>query len=155
MTFYICLSLPPLTADCAVCSDGYAESLSYTCSSCSDRKASVMAMVALPITVVLCVAFLGYMVSKEREAWPAGRLHWLKRLLPLQSLKIMIVVWQILTEVSQHRKGSRSCRLMNYLTGFAQVCDIELINLNVINVLVQARSVVLHIPPHVHASQVP
>eukprot|EP00903_Cladosiphon_okamuranus_P017744 g16334.t1 len=79
---------------CAVCREGYAESLAYTCSSCSDRKARVMAMVVLPVTVVLGVAFLGYMISKEHEV----RLHRLKRLVPLQSIKIVIVVWQILTE---------------------------------------------------------
>lgn len=97
---YMYLASRPLTADCAICSDGYAESLSYTCGSCSDRKARLVAMVALSITVMLGVAFLGYMVSKERNARPGGRFHRLKRLLPLQSLKIVIVVWQILTEVS-------------------------------------------------------
>lgn len=98
--------LVPSAADCAVCSDGYAESLSYTCSSCSNRKARVVAMVALPITALLGVVFVGYMVSKERDAQPVGHFHRLKRLLPLQSLKIVIVVWQILTEVSQHLKAS-------------------------------------------------
>lgn len=108
--FFTTRFCPPstqLTADCAVCSDGYAESLSYTCSSCSNRKASVVAMVALPITVVFGIVFLGYMVSKESDARPrpVGHFHRLKRLLPLQSLKIVIVVWQILTEVSQRLKA--------------------------------------------------
>ncbi|CAN0196399.1 unnamed protein product [Ectocarpus sp. 12 AP-2014] len=89
---------------CAVCSDGFAESLSFTCSSCSDGKATVVALVALPIMVILGLIFLVYMVSKERErerdAPPAGPWHRLKQLLPLQSLKIMIVVWQILTELA-------------------------------------------------------
>lgn len=66
-----------------------------------------MAMVALPITAVLGIVFLGYMISKERDARPrpVGHLHRLKRLLPLQSLKIVIVVWQILTEASQQLKA--------------------------------------------------
>ena len=70
-----------------------------------------MAMVALPITAVLGIVFLGYMISKERDARPrpVGHLHRLKRLLPLQSLKIVIVVWQILTEASQQLKAWRFC----------------------------------------------
>lgn len=58
-------------------------------------------MVLLPITVILGLVFLGYMMSKERDDRPAGHFHRLKQLLPLQSLKIVIIVWQILTEVSQ------------------------------------------------------
>ncbi|CAM9202855.1 unnamed protein product [Ectocarpus sp. 8 AP-2014] len=87
---------------CAVCSDGFAQSLSFTCSNCSDGKATVVALVALPIMVILGLIFLVYMVSKERkrDAPSAGPWHWLKRLLPLQSLKIMIVVWQILNELA-------------------------------------------------------
>lgn len=87
--------------DCAVCSEGYAESLSYTCTDCSDRKATVVAFVALPVAVIAGLAFLTFMVSKEGDAPPVRRYHRLKQLLPLQSLKIVIVVWQILTEVSQ------------------------------------------------------
>ncbi|CAN0564809.1 unnamed protein product, partial [Ectocarpus sp. 12 AP-2014] len=65
-------------------------------------KATVVALVALPIMVILGLIFLVYMVSKERkrDAPSAGPWHWLKRLLPLQSLKIMIVVWQILNELA-------------------------------------------------------
>ncbi|CAN0443611.1 unnamed protein product [Pylaiella littoralis] len=85
---------------CAVCADGYAESLSSKCSSCSDQRARIAAMVLLPITVILGLVFLGYMMSKERDDRPAGHFHRLKQLLPLQSLKIVIIVWQILTEFS-------------------------------------------------------
>ncbi|CAN0285392.1 unnamed protein product, partial [Scytosiphon promiscuus] len=85
---------------CAVCSPGHAESLSYTCSSCSARRATVTALVALPTIVTLGVMFLWYMVSDEREAGPASQRHRLKQLFPLQPLKIVIVVLQILTEVA-------------------------------------------------------
>lgn len=93
-----------------MCSEGYADSLSYTCKSCSDGTATAMAFVASPVAVILGLVFVAYMVTKERDAQRSRQYHRLKQLLPLQSLKIVIVVWQILTEVSRHPSKSASTR---------------------------------------------
>lgn len=62
----------------------------------------ITVMVA-PVAVALGLGFLAYMVSKEQGERRHRSYHRLKQLLPLQSLKIVIVVWQILTEVSALR----------------------------------------------------
>lgn len=84
-------------ADCAVCSHRYTESLSYTCRECSDDKVTVVAWLALPSTIALALLFLGYMVSKERRSAKRVFIKTLQKL-PLQSTKIVIVAWQIITE---------------------------------------------------------
>lgn len=92
--------------DCAVCSDGYAESLSFTCSTCSDKRARVVAMLVVPAVVILVLIFVVHMVSKEGQTAGGGRLHRLKQFLPFQSFKIVIVAWQIMTGVSRCSRGT-------------------------------------------------
>ncbi|CAM9560896.1 unnamed protein product [Ascophyllum nodosum] len=84
---------------CAVCSRGYARSLSFTCRVCSDDKATLVAWLVVPSAVVLGLVFLGYMASKERGTDNRGCVKSFKTL-PIQSIKIVIVAWQILTELT-------------------------------------------------------
>ena len=58
-----------------------------------------MAWLVVPSAVVLGLVFLGYMASKERGTDNRGCVKSFKTL-PIQSIKIVIVAWQILTEAS-------------------------------------------------------
>ncbi|CAN0089674.1 unnamed protein product [Ectocarpus fasciculatus] len=87
---------------CAVCEIGYSPSLYHTCTRCSSsRSRRLLAATVIAVLVALCavVAILRYMMSTELEDRDAGRFH--RRVLgavPVQALKIIVVVWQILTQ---------------------------------------------------------
>ncbi|CAM9289996.1 unnamed protein product, partial [Hapterophycus canaliculatus] len=84
---------------CSVCSDGYAQELNFTCRKCSDGASSVVIMTALgAVAVYVGIAVVSYVMSgdvESRTGGPAGRLL---RNVPLQSVKIIIAAWQILTQ---------------------------------------------------------
>lgn len=50
--------------------------------------------------LVVFVAFLSYMLSGKSETVDNGIVALVSRFVPLQSVKVVIVVWQILTQVS-------------------------------------------------------
>eukprot|EP00903_Cladosiphon_okamuranus_P012633 g11819.t1 len=87
---------------CAVCETGYSSSLAYTCTRCSSsRRQGLKAAIAIgAIVAILAVAvFCRYVLSTEVEGRDTGCFH--RRVLqavPLQALKIIVVVWQILTQ---------------------------------------------------------
>jgi len=78
--------------------------LGFTCSKCSDSTSglvfvalvAVMAMVAGGVLVWYMMS--GDVRDRERERGPFGRLF---ETIPLQSVKVVIVAWQILTQVSK------------------------------------------------------
>eukprot|EP00903_Cladosiphon_okamuranus_P006392 g6257.t1 len=85
---------------CSVCSDGYSAQLGFTCSKCSNSGGGIAAIAAFSVmTVVVGAAAILYVTSVEvgcrRRRGSIGRLF---RNIPLQSVKIVIVVWQILTQ---------------------------------------------------------
>ena len=91
-------------ADCSVCENGYSPSLSYTCTRCSESKRDSLVVVA-SVATMLAVCALGalsaYLLStnvdeRSKTCIPHGML----RVVPLQAFKNIIVVWQILTQVS-------------------------------------------------------
>ena len=89
-----------LFADCAVCSEGYAGTLSYYgCSECSEVVSVVPSVCAVIIVGLLALFFVRHMISIEghRTTWVS--FDRIKAILPLQSLKIIIVSWQIVTQV--------------------------------------------------------
>lgn len=94
----MCDSSHRFVIDCAVCSHGYTESLSYTCRVCSDDKATLVAWFVVPLTLIVTLAFLGYMVSKENLTVKHTHCKSFNKL-PLQSIKIIVVAWQITAEV--------------------------------------------------------
>lgn len=89
------------STDCAICSEGYTESLAYSCEECSDSGAGIAITVIVGFVVaVLSVGTLIFMLSGEDNKPARGRrgvvFSWMRR---LHSLKIIIIVWQILTQV--------------------------------------------------------
>ena len=91
-------------ADCAACEPDYSPSLSHTCTRCSSsRRQGLMAATVIAALVLACavVAIVQYLISTQQlEERDAGCFR--RRILaasPVQALKIIVVVWQILTQV--------------------------------------------------------
>lgn len=93
----------PFRADCSTCSNGYTAQLGFTCSNCSENSAGGIAVAVVLAVVALFVAaaVVSYVMSGE-AGLGAGRgvIERLTRHLPLQFVKLVIVAWQILTQVS-------------------------------------------------------
>eukprot|EP00752_Nemacystus_decipiens_P012586 g11146.t1 len=85
---------------CSVCSGGYTAQLGYTCDKCSGSAGGIVVVVVLAVAAVfLGVAFVTYVMSGEvGRMGRRGSFGRLVRSIPLQSLKIIIVAWQILTQ---------------------------------------------------------
>lgn len=88
--------------------------MSYTCNTCDSKEGLAFAVIVLAMTAVLCAAFVAYMVARvDRNnmsnnistniAW--ARLLRVAHRVPFHALKIIIVSWQILTQVSFTRDG--------------------------------------------------
>ena len=87
--------------DCSVCSGGYTAELSFTCSKCSHSAGGIALAAILAVAVlVVAVAVVLYVMSGQVEAGRQGMVERLGRFIPLHSVKIVIVAWQILTQVS-------------------------------------------------------
>lgn len=86
--------------DCAVCSKGYTAMPAFTCNPCPDRKeAAVIAIVALTVAVLVLLAFVWHMVSIEQNDATHDVISRLRKVLPLQSIKTIVVTWQLVTQV--------------------------------------------------------
>ncbi|CAM9846642.1 unnamed protein product [Sphacelaria rigidula] len=88
---------------CAVCEADYSPSLSYSCTRCSSsRRQGLMAAIVIAAFVVACVGvvIVRYLVSTPQlEERNVGCFHRrILRAIPLQALKIIVVVWQILIQ---------------------------------------------------------
>ncbi|CAN0225140.1 unnamed protein product, partial [Scytosiphon promiscuus] len=84
---------------CAVCSDGYSPQLGFTCMDCSGSICGIMSLVLLSIAgVLITLAVLTYLMPREGKGGSLGRVERIARYIPLQSFKIIIVSWQILTQ---------------------------------------------------------
>lgn len=93
----VCRSL----TDCSVCSDGYNSELGFICSECADSvDAIVLAAVLAVVALVVTAGTISYVMSGETEVSGSGVVERLRRYIPLQSLKIIVVAWQILTQVN-------------------------------------------------------
>lgn len=90
----------PNRTDCSICSDGYASNLGYTCSKCFGRASGIAFAVGMAVLAVfVAVVVIMYIMSGEaggRRIYVFERFGWY---VPLQSVKIVIVSWQILTQV--------------------------------------------------------
>lgn len=88
-----------------MCSDGYTHALGPSCNKCSDATGLGIALVVVLGVAILAgfVGFLTYMLSGQEQDTDQGIVARLARYIPLHSLKIVIVVWQILTQVRLHR----------------------------------------------------
>ena len=86
--------------DCAVCRQDYVASLGFTCNKCSDStKGIAMAFVFTAISVAVLAAAMWYLMSSEIREEERGVMGQVIRRLLVQSGKIIIVAWQILTQV--------------------------------------------------------
>ncbi|CAM9844184.1 unnamed protein product [Scytosiphon promiscuus] len=99
---------------CAVCKKGYSPGYSYTCKSCfgdSKRRAlgttAVIATVATAAAIFLVAKLLSVVETgapaKTQSRWQQKCSEWQARMrtrVPLNAFKIMVVVWQIVTQYS-------------------------------------------------------
>lgn len=100
-----CVALPP---DCAVCADDYAWGEGYTCIECRNATAhttQVLGIVVLVILAGVLARVLQYLVSLPRPTSGRNMSRWQRYItrayqaIPIQAIKIIIVAWQIITEV--------------------------------------------------------
>ena len=86
-----------------MCSDSYTPSLGSTCSKCPQTSGlGIGLLVAFGVVAfVVCVAILNYMLSGQERSADRGIMARISRFIPFQSLKIIVVVWQILTQVEK------------------------------------------------------
>ena len=89
-------------ADCSICSKTHIYGTSFSCRECSDRA---IAITIVAILVVLATAIglatVSYLVSAEVVGRGRGIVEAIVRRVPTQSVKVVIVVWQILTQVRE------------------------------------------------------
>ena len=89
------------TTDCAVCSDGYTAELGFACSRCSDSRGGLVLAAVLGVVALLALAaVVSHVTSGEAGRGGKNLVGRLTQYIPLQSLKIVVVAWQILTQVS-------------------------------------------------------
>lgn len=74
--------------------------LCFTCTKCMDSRGGI-AIMAVVAVLSLCafIALFMHLVSGEKDDTRQGIIHRVTKRLPLQSIKIVVVVWQILTQV--------------------------------------------------------
>ncbi|CAB1096488.1 unnamed protein product [Ectocarpus sp. CCAP 1310/34] len=88
--------------DCSVCETGFAPSLAHTCTRCSSSRRQgllAVAVIAALVAVFAIVTIFKYLLSTEVDEGNAGCFHRrILRAVPVQTLKIIVVVWQILTQ---------------------------------------------------------
>eukprot|EP00903_Cladosiphon_okamuranus_P018661 g17175.t2 len=84
---------------CSICSDGYTGGPVFTCSKCSSDAGGIALAAVLAVVVLLvAVAVAVYVMSGNTGVGSKGMIERLGRYIPLQSMKVIIVVWQILTQ---------------------------------------------------------
>lgn len=88
--------------DCSVCEDDYAKGPGFTCTKCIENVwGIIVATIFLALSVIITFAAVKYLLSVEIGA-RQGILARILRRVPLQSVKIIIVAWQILTQVRHY-----------------------------------------------------
>eukprot|EP00752_Nemacystus_decipiens_P007555 g6749.t1 len=84
---------------CAVCSEGYLAQFGFVCGKCSNSAAGVVLAVVLAVVAFFAVvAVVSYATTGEGNGKGRGLVERVARYVPLQSVKIVIVAWQILTQ---------------------------------------------------------
>lgn len=107
---------PTPVADCAVCTQGFAPGVAYSCRECSASSKKLAAGLSAVVGIVVCLVAaliswrMGSVVNERtaedvavaRSSRGPGRcfcpnLH--MRMLPLSAIKIVVTVWQIIYQV--------------------------------------------------------
>ena len=90
-------------ADCSVCEKHYSTALAFKCNKCSDSYQTTVLIVAIVVTIMAAtggIYMTVYLVSMESDKARMTRLLFkLLHYVPLQAIKILVVLWQILTQV--------------------------------------------------------
>ena len=89
-------------ADCAICSDGFSGSLGFICKRCSKSIGGiVVAIVFVLAHLVAVILAVSYLLSTELDRGTQTRacVERLMRYIPMQSVKVVIVTWQIVIQV--------------------------------------------------------
>ena len=114
---------PIPVADCAACAHGFTPGIGFSCRKCSGSRmqsaiglAVSMVLVVLPMAALL-FSYLGSLVKEGEEeeededdedvklahrAWKRSCWSWqrlLVKMLPLTAIKIVVTVWQIISQV--------------------------------------------------------
>ena len=86
--------------DCSVCNNDYTGSVGFTCSRCSDSTTGIVVIgIIILACVVVGIAFALHLLSGRMENTERGLVGRITRIVPVQAVKIIIMVWQILTQV--------------------------------------------------------
>ena len=89
------------TTDCAVCGDGYVATLGFSCDRCSgNTKSVVVTSIFTGVSAFIAAAIIRYLMSSEIQGGGRGIVDRMTRHVPVQAMKIIIVAWQILTQVT-------------------------------------------------------
>ncbi|CAM9855884.1 unnamed protein product, partial [Ascophyllum nodosum] len=84
---------------CSVCSENYAPSLGFTCRECSKRSVgTAMAVVLTVLALTIGIIIVRHLLYMNVEGDRRGVVDRVMRRVPLQSVKIIVTVWQILTQ---------------------------------------------------------
>ncbi|CAM9509603.1 unnamed protein product [Ectocarpus fasciculatus] len=103
---------------CAVCSEGYSAQLGFTCHSCSDSAGGIALAAALAVVgLIVLVAVVSYLTSRERDGKGRGIVERVGRYVPLQSVKIVVVAWQIMTQFTDVANVTYPDVYQNFLNG--------------------------------------
>lgn len=87
--------------DCAVCTVNYSKGPGFTCIKCSENGWGILATaVFVVIAMVMAFTAFTYLTSAEIMGTIRETIARLLGLVPLYSIKIIIVAWQIVTQVS-------------------------------------------------------
>ena len=92
----------PFSTDCSICEDGYTKGVAFTCMRCTSNRKAISTAVIAALGVLGIAAGVGvifYLISGEMVGSGRGFIDNIARHLPMQSVKIIIVAWQILTQV--------------------------------------------------------
>lgn len=74
--------------------------MGFSCGKCSDTAGGIaLAAVLAAIALVAVVFLVSYIVSGKLEGARRGFVNRIRQYVPFQSIKIVIVSWQILTQV--------------------------------------------------------
>lgn len=97
---------PPWSLDCSVCDASYTSSLNFVCVPCTARKWGIaMAGIACGIGLVVGIAVVFHLLSPNVSGSGGNFVDRLARFVPFQSIKIIIVAWQIVTQVRMKGLG--------------------------------------------------
>lgn len=120
---HLCLAPRTPLTDCSVCTEGYTASLSFTCVKCSENSGRIaLASILASLAVVVFTILVSYLLSGETTDEDRGIAARVARYIPLQSIKIVFVAWQILTQV--RREALHSGVVYRVQVSLSSLCDV-------------------------------